>query len=386
MEQHISLHKSLDESSKECDLTSWTKHVNRRGIVYTIRFAHKAAILDPRDQDSDASQNRITYKPKSRYHAKRDHMRIKEFNNNHLKSFCDKNMYTDDFVMNHSETVPIQINQNSSHLTTHFIATSEHETSCLSEHSQPMSSDSQSHISPIEIHHAPETQILSPVELESIDHVLPPVQLQFASVSQPVHLAYAESISPLWPPRTHQPDTVVTVSISRENDATMPSMSSDDIFPAEYEIDSSPDFSTVLKFPYTDFTTYHVRENLHSHSNPTISAIEPSNKNFLCDECATTVPSIINMLFCDSCSFHSCGNCVLSGNSDFHSSNCRGTLSFMSDDKMQEQYVPTSRDRAAAVVLEMSQPPGSRNSDSDEQRVPTNNDHNFYNPLKFVRL
>ena len=77
MEQQITLYKSLDESIKDCDLTSWTKHVNRRGIIYTIRFEHKAAILDPRDQHSDYPQSYTTYKPKSKYHANRDYKRMK---------------------------------------------------------------------------------------------------------------------------------------------------------------------------------------------------------------------------------------------------------------------------------------------------------------------
>ena len=120
MDQHISLNKSLDDSNKVCDLSSWTKHVNRRGIVYTIRYAHKSAILDPRDQVCEVPQNYTTYKPKSRYHAKRDYMRIKEFNNSHIKTFHDENICMEDSnwdVMQHSYTVPIK--QNTSQLTTH---------------------------------------------------------------------------------------------------------------------------------------------------------------------------------------------------------------------------------------------------------------------------
>ena len=384
MEQHTSLHKSLDESSKECDLTSWTKHVNRRGIVFTIRYEHKAAMFDPRDQGSDEYRNHITYKPKSRYHAKRDYMRMKELKNNHLKSFRDKNMCMDDsshFNMQHSDTVPISINQNNSHLTTHVTAMSELETSCLSEHSQPMSYDSQSQIPSIERHHALEKQDLPPVELESIDNVvLSPVQLQSVSVLQPVQLPYAESISPLWPPRVHEPDTVRTVSITQERDVTMSPVSSDDLFPADYEIDSSPDFS-VFNIPNTDFTTDR-RTKISTIEHKSFSSKCQSRKDLICDKCVTTVPSMINMLFCNSCSIHLCGKCVLSGKSVFHSSKCRGTLSFIRNDGIHVEYVPTSTD--CIMVSEMTQPPGSR-KDSDDQKVPTYNKE-FYNPLKFMRL
>ena len=230
------------------------------------------------------------------------------------------------------------------------------EASCLSEYSQPVSSDSQSHIPSIEKHHALCLQNIPPVEQESIDHVTPPVQLQpEVSVIPPVHLAYAESISPLWPPVVHRPEDVTTVSITQKDDISSPvSLSTDDIYPASYEVDSSPDFSSA----------------------PTTFQPCKSNKALLCDECAGNVPSVDNMLFCELCAIRVCGNCVLS-DSTFHSNNCCGTLRFIRD-KSLHQTMPD-----CAMVSEMTQPPGFR-QDSD-QRVPTNS-LEFYNPLNFGLL
>ena len=355
MDQHISLHKSLDESNKICDLSSWTKHVNRRGIVYTVRYEHKAAILDPTPRD----QNYTTYKPKSRYHAQRDYMRIKEFNNSHKKPLLDKNICTEvanNDIMQHSDTEPI--NQNTSQVTTHATVILD-QASCLSDYSLPMS-DSQSHFPSIEKHHAQDLQNLPPVEQESVDYILPPVQLQSeVSFISPVHLAYAESISPIWPPKVHRPEDVTTVSITQSASVNispvLESLSTDDIYPASYEVDSSPDFSSA----------------------PTTYQSYQSNKSLICDECTGNVPSVNNMLYCEYCAIRVCGNCV-SSDSTFHSNTCYGTFRFIRDSTMY-QTVPDN-----AMISEITQPPGS-GQDSDNQRVPTNS-LDFYNPLNFGHL
>ena len=80
MERHSTLNNSLNDSCKNSNLTSWTKHVNKRGSVYTIRFDEGSAILDPNDPDNSKQIKNITYKPKSCNHAKRDFLRMKGFN------------------------------------------------------------------------------------------------------------------------------------------------------------------------------------------------------------------------------------------------------------------------------------------------------------------
>ena len=59
MERHTTLYAELNNSCDKTKLTSWTKHVNQRGTVYTIRFFDKAAMMDPNGQDFSSTSDAI---------------------------------------------------------------------------------------------------------------------------------------------------------------------------------------------------------------------------------------------------------------------------------------------------------------------------------------
>ena len=155
-----------------------------------------------------------------------------------------------------------------------------------STHDMPHDSPSNSASSEKLLHHASAIQISPLVECESIEIIVPLVQFEAAEHLNNDKLHHACSQSPsLQPP-------VELISLS------------DDLPPDRYI--HSTRHSDIEYTPATDVDF----NNLHSHSNPTRSIIEPSYKDLLCDECASTVPSIINMLLCDSCSIHVCGKCI----------------------------------------------------------------------------
>ena len=124
------------------------KHVNKRGTVYTIRFAESSAILDHTDLGKFVQDKNTIYKPKSRYHVHRDSYRMKDLNNSHsyshpveTKTYCDISNMSE---KHHSKPVSHVNNQQLSHAS---------DSKSLSTHSSVLHSDAFSHVVVVLIMH-----------------------------------------------------------------------------------------------------------------------------------------------------------------------------------------------------------------------------------------
>merc|ERR1712045_225009 len=68
-----------------------------------------------------------------------------------------------------------------------------------------------------------------------------------------------------------------------------------------------------------------------------------SDSDILCNICSAIAPNDTNMLYCDHCNLHLCGNCLLASSYD-HSIHCPNVLRYMRSDEKHLQYVPDSKD------------------------------------------
>ena len=338
MERHTTLNKELNESCEKNKLTSWTKHVNHRGIVYTIRFDDKSAMFDPNDPEN---VNSVTYKPKSRYHVKRDFLRVNKFNHNFSYDRplekCDFDNNTADFEIHHSKPVLIANNKHYTHTST------THESSfCLNEFPQAMNTDCRPHISSVDKILKPPPVIMDspPVECDSVDVIMPIVYLEAAiSLPPPIEYVSAESVSM---PDMHEPTEHVLSPLST------PIFECEELISPKYSLDP------VSPFSYDE--------------SPIRSFVEKqlTSKDILCDSCSGTVPNGTSMLYCDVCSLHLCGSCIIY-NSYSHSTTCDNKLRYMKETELHLQYVPDS-DTDNSTVSDCSRPPET--STQLDQEVP----------------
>ena len=191
MDRHSTLNDSLNQSCQKSKLTSWTKHVNQRGTVYTIRFSETTSILDPNDPDkSDHIQN-IIYKPKTQYHVNRDFVRMRGFKNTSPldrpvdnSTSGDLSYISDIYHSKHDSIVNTQASQPDSNA-----SIPQDSMSCSDASSDAMLHDSaiNSASSVKLVHHAPAIQNLSLLEYESVDTIMPLVQYE-AAVPVTTHL------------------------------------------------------------------------------------------------------------------------------------------------------------------------------------------------------
>ena len=357
MDRHSSLNVSLNEDCQKSKLTSWTKHVNQRGTVYTIRFQESSAILDPSDPDNSRPK-KITYKPKTQYHINRDFTRMSGFKNSDLpvrpfhNNTIDDNSYISD--MYHSKPNSYVNNQQANQAEYDSSATQE----CVigsdaSSHDMHNDSPTQmlTHNASVAktVHHTSEIQNPPLVEFESIDDILPLVCCK-ANESIPTHahddaLYHASCYSPIIQPPAE------LISFSDElTSISEPCTDSSVTKPPHWDLlyNSTSDFDS-------SFVTQPTLEN-KCGIDPGYVEKTLSCNDILCNACSATVPSGTKMLYCESCSLHICGNCVLS-QSHSHSITCRDELRYMSDTEMHLQYVPDSKDNS--VISDCSQPPGN---------------------------
>ena len=339
MEHHTTLYEELNYSCETSKLSSWTKHVNYRGTFYSIRFHDKEAILDPKGQVNSLPSTSIKYKPKSRYHITRDHLRMKNFNGNLTETSSIENDTHIDTYSNrpgiyHSATVST-CDQNSNHLSTN--AGRELSSLCMTGCSQSMTENHQSNspsterdVLTADIHYSP------PVQFESCLVMAPLVELQAAvAVSPQVELNLAEihrqSIREAESLKCPSPPTVVILPNPRAN---LPSP----IVPhskinLEHTIDSisptTPAYSSYVDYAQTSTEGY-VPKFM-------------SDSDILCNICSAIAPNDTNMLYCDHCHLHLCGNCLLASSYD-HSIHCPNVLRYMRSDEKHLQYVPDSKD------------------------------------------
>ena len=88
----------------------------------------------------------------------------------------------------------------------------------------------------------------------------------------------------------------------------------------------------------------------------------------MCKSCSGTAPAGTDMLYCDSCFIHLCGNCMIS-NSFAHSQSCNNKLRYMSEHEMHLQYVPGSNN--SSIISDCSRPPDKSLRDTKtDQQVP----------------
>ena len=372
MERHSSLYKSLNDSCLNSNLTSWTKHVNKRGSVYTIRFDESTAILDPNDLENSDQAKDIIYKPKSRYHIERDSLRMKGFNASHsfaklveTNDFCD---ISHSSVIHLSEKVSDAINQDiqpTNHAASKSIA-NQGFTFCSTAQSQAMSDSHNTIPSAVKQFHASESHI-PPLQFdyESIDTILPLVHSEvIESTISSEHLERAESIfPPVYQPPAEQ---LFLASMPVLQVQFLHHMTEDSYIQMDHTIPDSSFESQRTPESGTD-----MKSTLgHFYSPPPSGYVEKylSSKDLLCNSCSATVPKDTDMLYCDTCSLHLCGNCLLS-KSYSHSLNCIGLMRYMNANEMHLQKVPDSNDNS--LISERSRPP-EYSVNTDNQIVPSN--------------
>ena len=83
MDKCTALMSHLDNLKKFCDVGTWNSHGNDIGVVCTIRFKYKEAILNDSTSDGDSDQNNkpemhIAYKKKTPYQMNRDHEKLQK--------------------------------------------------------------------------------------------------------------------------------------------------------------------------------------------------------------------------------------------------------------------------------------------------------------------
>ena len=356
MERHVTLYKELNESCEKAKVTSWTKHVNHRGITYTIRFDDKSAMFDPNDPPN---VNTVTYKPKSRYHVNRDLFRMKEFNHSYsdVRPF-KKDVFdtTVDFDNPHSKPVPNVNTQHSSHAS----ITEEVESSfCLNELSQAMNTDCGPHLSSMNKQLNPPPVLLdSPlVECDTFDVIIPIVYFE-ADHSQQSSTEFQAAECITLPDMHETTESVLSplpIPASQFEESSTMSPIHCESFASQYSQDY--DFHD-LSLSYSNSPAK--QTNQHGFVERHLT-----NNEILCDSCNGTVPNGTSMLYCDLCTLHLCGNCVLT-NSYFHSTTCDNSLRYMKENEKHLQYVPDSDN---STISECSRPPETC-SIAIEQEVP----------------
>ena len=311
------------------------------GIVYTIRFEDKSAIFDSDDPAYFENINTVTYKPKSRYHVNRDFVRMKEFNHSHSQARpfdeYDFEQNNAELENHHSKSVLMANSQHSTNTsTTHGSSL------CLNEFPQAMNTDCRPHISSVDKTLKPPPVIMdSPqVECDSVDVIMPIVYLETAiSLPPPIEYVSAESVSM---PDMHEPTEHVLSPLST------PIFECKELISPKYSLDP------VSPFSYAD--------------SPIRGFVEKqlTSKDILCDSCSGTVPNGTSMLYCDVCSLHLCGSCIIS-NSYSHSTTCGNKLRYMKETELHLQYVPDS-DTDNSTISDCSRPPET--STQVDQEVP----------------
>ena len=359
MDRHLTLNKELNDSCDKSALLSWTKHVNQRGTVYTIRFEDRSAMFDSKDPGYFNAAKRVTYKPKSRYHLNRDYLRMHEFNytNTHARPHqkCDFDNSNSDFQSPISETA-LNVNNQLHNQHSTLMATTQLTTPRTNELSQALNTNCRPQISSVDKILKPPALILdSPlVQCESIDFVTSIVyHTADISLPPPVEFESAECVSlPEFRQSTENvlPPLLTPVFECKENS----NETLDHCISFESQCSRDHDFSYVS---YSD-TDSPIRDMVKK---------QLTSKDILCDSCSGTVPNGTNMLYCDVCFLHLCGNCVLS-NSYSHSTTCDNKLRYMKETERHLQYVPDSDN---STVSDCTRPPETAIQIDLDQEVPT---------------
>ena len=367
MERHSTLNNSLNDSCKNSNLTSWTKHVNKRGSVYTIRFDEGSAILDPNDPDNSKQIKNITYKPKSRYHTKRDFLRMEGYNASYSLAHCvERNAFCDvSYPSGIQPCKPVLDVNNQANQLPYQADESTHElVFCPGAHSQAMSDSDNNSSSVVKQLHESETHTSPLVEFECISHILPLVLCEATESRTPlVQFERAESLSS---PVCHEHTNHISLPALNEDICNHDDSYSD--FHHDYIPDSSYESQHTLERG-SDIIIDIDSNSGHVYSPPIAGYVEKelSSKDLLCNSCSATVPTGTDMLYCDSCSLHLCGNCMLS-ESYSHSLNCTNKLRYMRSNEMHFQYVPDSKDNS--FISDISRPPESCDI-AEDQKVPS---------------
>ena len=350
MEHHTTLNEELNNSCETSKLTSWTKHVNHKGTVYTIRFLGKEAILDPKDQVNSIEATTVKYKPKSQYHITRDHSRMKKFNEHLLETSSIENelhfeTHSIGSGIYHSAPVSPR-NQNNNHLSVN--AVSEPTSFCLADCLHSMTESHHSKLPSIErAVFTADIHISPPVQFESCtsqqENITPLVEQQATVTDSPQVEFHFSQYHPqpiqevLLPPLPCpiQPDVVIIPFPETNPLSPIVSHSEKE---QKHELDSTSPMLDMLS-SYVDYD---------QSSDGLCVPKYFSNSDILCDICSAIVPNDTNMLYCDSCHLHLCGNCLLSSTYD-HSINCPNVLRYMRPDEKHLQYVPKDSNDSSTV-------------------------------------
>ena len=381
MDRHKTLNDSLNDSCQKSKLTSWTKHVNQRGTVYTIRFDESTAILDPSDPDKSNHVQKITYKPKSQYHINRDLMKMTEFKSNtRFGSQADNHTFGDlSYISDicHSKPVSIVNTQESQADSTQDSLLC----SNASHHAMPY--DFTTHaISGVKLLQASLTQIHPPVEWESIDCIIPLVQSE-ASVSTHLHHDLNRVSCSL--PLPIQP-IAEQITVESENpEESIPESHScwstdsphcDLLYDptSDHDIDFGHTKSTLESESEVDFSI-----SIDTDESPLAGLIEklPSSKDILCYFCNTSVPNDSFMLYCDACKIYSCEHescriTMLARSTNHpHSSHCKIRYMTVNESFLLYRDLDDYYSKDNSTLSDNSRPPGNCDSiKCEDQKVP----------------
>ena len=370
MDRHSTLYDSLNDSCKKSKLKSWTRHVNQKGTVYTIRFDETSAILDQSDPDNSYQRNTIIYKPKSQYHVNRDFVRMRGFKNYSSianpvhNSTVDDISYISDFY--HSKPEP-NVNTQLASQAECISPTTQESVSHSNASSHAMPHKSPTNFASVEkvVHYASEFRIPPPVEYESTDTFLPLVQFEATESMQTQNndeLYHACCISPpcLKPPVEQISLLSELISEPRNDSSYTDSPYCDSSYNPVSDFDFSFDPNNSQCILEKDFDSHPTHTNDCSPPQVLLQT-HLSNSDVLCNSCSATAPHGTKMLYCDKCSLHICGNCM---HSYPHSVYCDGKLRYMNDSERHLRYVPDSKNNS--TISDCSRPPEL----SHDQQVP----------------
>ena len=383
MDRHKTLNDSLNDSCQKSKLTSWTKHVNQRGTVYTIRFDESTAILDPSDPDKSNHAQKITYKPKSRYHINRDLMKMNDFiNSNRFDSQTDNHTFGElSYISDVCHSKPVSIintQESQADLTQDSLICSN-----ASHHAMPY--DSTKHdISGVKLTQASLTQIHPPVEWESIDCITPLVQCE-ASVSSHLHhdLNQVSCCLPL-PIQPIAEQITVAYENTEQSIPEYHSCSSTDSPHCDLLYDPTSDHD--IDFDRTESTLEsesYVEPSIpiDTDESPHAGLIEKvsfSKDNILCYYCNTSVPKDTFILYCSTCDIYSCEHEICCNKmltcSSHYTLKCKLRYMTVYESFLLYQDWDDSSSKDNSTLSDNSRPPGICDStNGEDQKVPVFN-------------
>ena len=301
MERHVVLKSTLDRLCKLRNLKSWTLHENRRQLVVSMRFSLKEAMMDSGSSDFMDTSDRITYKPKSRYHTERDRYRMEYFNRKQLEKDNAENhhLHHNSEMIQRSLSEPVLVLNPKASMFTPMC------------NSKPFRMDSSA---------------TTEAPSSSADSVMSSECIQNISCVQPSE--FNKSLDELRNSIDEAETLLKQCTLSElqcDNDRIEKIQNhcltmSEPVVEEEYQLPS----------PLQNELRHTVKESciVEIEQPPQNSSYTSHSGDPLCDICSASPPSKTLMLHCEHCYFYMCGSCALT-NPINHSINCDHQMTYV---------------------------------------------------------